>query len=135
MRKIVSLLASVAILMSPQTIYAAPQPTFDWSGGPEYSHNTVEWKTLAEISEKAAYEAYFYSLPVEYKTQDGSIVLQAFPDYGKSRCNLVHEKAWDHEKMVINTVREVCDRNYGLKTPYVPNAPTVPPLPSTKFIF
>jgi hypothetical protein len=92
-------------------------------------------KTLEEISEKAAHEAYFYGLPVEYKTQDSSIVLQAFPDYGKSKCEMVHEKAWEHGKLVMNTVKEVCDRNYELTTPYVPNAPSVPVFPATKFIF
>jgi hypothetical protein len=47
MRKIVSLLASVAILMLPLVIYPASQSRFDWSGGPKYSHNMVEGKTLA----------------------------------------------------------------------------------------
>jgi hypothetical protein len=135
MRKIVSFLASVAIMMLPLMGYAASQPTFDWFGGPKYSQNMVEGKTLAEMSEKAAHDAYLYGLPVEYKTQDGSIVLQAFPDYGKSKCDLIHEKAWEHGKFVMNTVKEVCDRNYELTTPYVPNAPTAPSFPATKFVF
>jgi hypothetical protein len=128
MRKIISVLVSLGILMLPLISYAASQSTFDWSGGPKYSHNTVESKTLAEISEKAAYDAYFYGLPVEYKTQDGSIILQAFLDYGKSRCDLVHMKAFEHGKFVMNTVKEVCDRNYELKTPYgpIPNPVSIP---------
>jgi hypothetical protein len=52
MKKIISLLAFVAILMSPLISYAASQPTFDWSGGPKYSQNMVTAKTLAEISKK-----------------------------------------------------------------------------------
>lgn len=128
MRKILNLLAFALILMLPLVIYAASQPTFDWSGGPKHSQDTVTGKTLAEMSEKAAYDAYFSRLPVEYKTQDGSIVLQAFPDYGKSKCNLVHQKAWEHGKMVMNTVKEVCDRNYQQVVPYVPNLNV--PLPS-----
>jgi len=130
MEKIISLLVSMAILMLHLISYAASQPTFDWSGGPKYNHNMVEGKTLAEISERAAHEAYLFRLPVEYKTQDGSMVLQAFPDYGKSKCNLVHEKAWEHEKMVMNTVKEVCDRNYQQVVPYVPDmnllVPSIP---------
>lgn len=92
----------------------------------------VEGKTLAEMSEKAAHEAYFSGLPVEYKTQNGSMVLQAYPDYGKSKCDLVHVKAFEHGRFVMNTVKEVCDRNYELTTPYVP---TVPSFPGTKFFF
>jgi hypothetical protein len=135
MKKIVSLLVSTMMLMLPLISYAASQPTFDWSGGPTYAHNMVLGKTLEEISEKAAHEAYFYGLPVEYKTQDGSLALQAYPDYGKSRCDLVHVKAFEHGKFVMNTVKEVCDRNYELTTPYVPNAPSVPSFPVTKFVF
>lgn len=129
MRKILSLLVCLMMLMLPLISYAATQQRFDWSGGPKYSHNVVLEKTLEEISEKAAHEAYFYGLPVEYKTHDGSVLLQAYPDYGKSKCDLVHVKAFEHEKFVMNTVKEVCDRNYGLQTPYVP---TVPSLPATR---
>jgi len=60
-------------------------------------------KTLKEISKKAAHEAYFYGLPVEYKTPDGGVVFKAFPDYyGKSKCNLVHVKAFEHGKLAMN---------------------------------
>jgi len=135
MKRILGLLVLMMMLILPLISYAASQPTFDWSGGPAHSHNMVLGKTLSEMSEKAAHDAYFYGLPVEYKTQDGSIVLQAFPDYGKSRCDLVHMKAFEHGKFVMNTVKEVCDRNYELATPYVPNAPTVPSFPATKFVF
>lgn len=93
MKKIVSLLASLAILMLPLVTHAASQPRFDWSGGPKYSHNEVFRQTLAEISEKAAHDAYLSGVPVEYKTQDGSVVLRAYPDYGKSKYNLIHEEA------------------------------------------
>ena len=132
MKKIVCLLTSMVMLMLPLISYAATQQKFDWSGGPKYTHNMVLGKTLEEISEKAIHEAYFYGFPVEYKTQDDSMVLQAFPDYGKSRCDLVHVKAFEHGKFVMNTIKEVCDRNYELTTPYVPNAPIVPSFPATK---
>jgi len=79
-------------------------------------------KTLEEISEKAAHEAYFYGFPVEYKTEDGSLTLKAYPDYGKSKCDLVHVKAFDHGKFVMNTVKEVCE----LETPYLPNLQSIP---------
>ena len=126
MKKIISLLASMAILMSPLISYAASQPKFDWSGGPKHSQNMVTAKTLAEMSERAAHEAYFYGLSVEYKTQDDSIILQAFPDYGKSKRNLIHEKAWEHGKFVMNTIKEVCNGNYELETPYAPNLQSIP---------
>ena len=135
MRKMVCLLVSLMMLMLPLVSSAASQQEFDWSGGPTYSHNMVLGKTLEEISGKAAYDAYLYGLPVKYTTQDGSLALQAYPDYGKSRCDLVHVKAFEHGKFVMNTVKEVCDRNYELTTPYVPNAPTVPSFPVTKFVF
>ena len=126
MKKIINLLVSLMILMLPLISYAATQQKFDWSGGPKYSHNMVEGKTLAEMSEKAAHEAYFYGLPVEYKTEDGSLALQAYPDYGKSKCDLIHVKAFEGGKFVLNTVKEVCDRNYELETPYVPNLGSIP---------
>jgi len=87
-------------------------------------------KTLKEISKKGAHEAYFYGLPIKYKTQDGSLALQAYPDYGKYRCDLVHEKAFEHGKFVMNTVKEVCDRTYQQVVPYVPDVnllvPSIP---------
>jgi hypothetical protein len=126
MKKMVSLLVSLMMLMLPLISYAATQQKSDWSGGLKYSHNMVLGKTLQEISEKAAQEAYFYGLPVEYKTEDGSLALQAYPDYGKSKCDLVHVKAFEHGKFVMNTVKEVCDRNYELETPYVPNVQSIP---------
>lgn len=126
MKTIISVLISLAVLMMPLISYADTQKKFDWSGGSQYSHNMVLEKTLEEIAEKAAHEAYLYGLPVEYKTQDGSVLLQAYPDYGKSKCDLVHVKAFEHEKFVMNTVKEVCDRNYELPTPYVPTAPSFP---------
>ncbi len=126
MKKVLILLMSFMILMLPLISYAATQEKFDWSGGPRYSHNMVAGKDLAEMSEKAAHEAYVFGLPVEYKTQDGSLELQAFPDYSKSKCDLVHVKALEHGKFVMNTVKEVCDRNYELTTPYVPNSATIP---------
>jgi len=115
--------------------YAAPQQKFDWSGGPKYSHNVAIGKTLEEISEKAAHEAYFYGFSVDYKTENDTLDLQAYPDYSKSKCDLAHVKAFDHGEFVINTIKEVCDRNYELETPYVPNSPTAPLFPAAKFVF
>jgi hypothetical protein len=133
MRKIISLLISMMVLMLPLISYAATQQKFDWSGGPKYSQNMVEGKTLAEMSEKAAHDAYFSGLPVEYKTHDGSVVLKAFPDYGKSKCNLVHVEAWEHGKVAMNTIKEVCDRNYQQVVPYVPNVNVpVPSIPNIR---
>ncbi len=126
MKRIVSLLVSMMVLVLPLISYAATQQKFDWSGGPRYSHNMVEGKTLTEMTEKATHEAYAFGLPVEYKTQDGSLDLQAYPDYGKSKCDLIHVKAFEHGKFVMNTVKEVCDRNYELTTPYVPDVATIP---------
>jgi hypothetical protein len=54
------------------------------------------------------------------------MVYQAYPDYGKSKCDLVHEKAWEHGKLVMNTIKEVCDRNYELAVPYIPTVPSFP---------
>jgi hypothetical protein len=132
MKKMIFLLASMTILILPLLSYADTQAKFDWSGGPKYSHNMVWGESLEEISERAAHEVYFSGLPVEYKTEDGSIVLRAYPDYGKSKCDLVHEKAWEHGKFVMNTVKEVCDRTYELETPYVPAVPSVPSFPAIR---
>ena len=119
MRKMVCLLVSLMMLVLPSVSSAASQQEFDWSGGPTYSHNMVLGKTLEEISGKAAYDAYLYGLTVKYTTQDGSVVLKAFPDYGKSKCNLVHLMAWKHGKVAMNTVKEVCG-NILRSVPWVP---------------
>ena len=126
MKKIMSVIVSLAILMLPLISYAASQSTFDWSGGPQHSHNMLLGKTLSEISEKAAHDAYLYGLPVEYKTEDGGMVLRAFPDYGKSKCDLVHVEAWEHGKLAMDTIKEVCNRDFQLATPYAPNVPSIP---------
>jgi len=46
MKKIMSVIVSLAILMLPLISYAASQSTFDWSGGPQHSHNMLLGKTL-----------------------------------------------------------------------------------------
>jgi len=126
MKKIIILLVSLTTVMLPLISYAATQQKLDWSGGPKYTHNSVLGKTLEEISEKAAHDAYFHGTPVEYKTEDGSFRVEAYPDYGKSKCDLVHLKAFENSKLVMNTIKEVCDRNYELESPYVPNLPSFP---------
>ena len=133
MKKTVSLIVSLAFLALPLVTYAASQPTFDWSGGPGHNQNMVEAKTLAAMSERAAHDAYSSGLPVTYKTQDGSVVLRAYPDYGKSKCNLVHVEALENGKFVMNTVKEVCDRNYQQVVPYVPDvAKSIPSIPNIR---
>ena len=43
----------------------------------------IEGKNLSEVSTKADYETVVYCVPVEYKTEDGSIVYKASPNYGE----------------------------------------------------
>ncbi len=112
MRRAVTVLACMAILILPLGTFAATQQKFDWSGGPKYSHSMVEGKTLAEISEKAAHEAVLWGYPVEYKTPDGSMDLKAYASFGKSPCESVNVEAWNHGKLVTNTTTEFCDLSY-----------------------
>jgi hypothetical protein len=74
-----------AVVILPLISFASSQPKFDCSGGSEYSHSVVLSKTLPKMFEKAAHDAYVYGLPVEYKTEDGSIALKVVPDYGRSQ--------------------------------------------------
>ena len=56
MKKIVSLLVFMGILILPLISYAASQPgQFDWRGGPNDS-NTVKGKTFDEILARATHE-------------------------------------------------------------------------------
>jgi hypothetical protein len=121
MKKVGVFFVISAVVILPLISFASSQPKFDWSGGSGYSQNVVLSKTLPEMSEKAAHDAYVYGLPVEYKTQDGSVALKVVPDYGKSKCNLVHMEVWEDGKLAVNTLKEICDRNYELVAPYFPN--------------
>lgn len=103
-KKNVSLLACMMMLMLPLISYAATN-----------KHLTGQMERF------------------EYGIKNGSLSLQAYPDYSKSRCNLVHVKAFEDRKFVMNTVKEVYDRNYALGTPYTPN--TLLPLFPTDQVF
>ncbi len=97
-----------------------------WVGGPVGSApRIVEGASLADIKGKAAVEAVIYEQPVEYKTADGLMMYQAYPDYGKSKCGFVHGKTWEEGKLTQSKVIEVCNKNYELPVPYVPHVPAM----------
>lgn len=120
MKKIVSLLVFMAILILPLISYAASQPgQFDWRGGP-YDGNTVAGKTFDEILARATHEAAVFGKPIEYKTEVGGLDVRAYPDFGKVECVKegaavipvypkpklvkVHVKAWEDEGLFVNDI-------------------------------
>ncbi len=132
MKKVVTLIAWMAMILLPLTVFAAtsqPNPMdtrATWYGGPAgHISSKVESATLADITSRAVQEAVDDKLPVEYKTADGSMMYQAYPDYGKSKCGFVHGKAWEDGKLVESRIIEVCNRNYEEPAPYAPRVPTV----------
>ncbi len=133
MKKIISLIGLMVMVLLPLTLFAATQSSASmdsqktWIGGPVGSTpKTVEGASLADIKGKAAVEAVIYEQPVEYKTADGSMMYQAYPDYGRSKCGFVHGKTWEEGKLTQSKVIEVCNRNYELPTPYAPNVTGIP---------
>jgi hypothetical protein len=121
----------IAICLLPLTLFAATQPNVldtktTWIGGPVGSApKTVEGVSLADIKGRAALEAVIYEQPVVYKTEDGTMMYQAYPDYGKSKCGFVHGKTWEEGKLTQSKVIEVCNRNYELPVPYAPHVPVM----------
>ena len=123
MNKIVSLLVFMGILILPLMSYAASQPgQFDWSGG-AHGSNMVTGKTFDEVLARATHEAAVFGKPVEYKTEEGGLVVRAYPDFGnfkcvkegeavvpvypKSKLVKVHVKAWEDEGLFVNDIKWV----------------------------
>jgi hypothetical protein len=75
----------------------------------------VAGATLADISVRASREAAVSGRPVEYRTQDGRGVFHAEPvtDWHRTdahtRCRKVRERVWEMDRLVRDTVREVCE--------------------------
>lgn len=127
MKKVISLVGSLLILAFPLISYGFPsshvishgasQPRqFDWYGGPKYNHEVMEGRTLTEISEIASHQATFYNLPVEYKTENGGMVVKAYPNYGKSKdCASVQEEAWKEARLISSRIEKVCVPSYGME--------------------
>jgi hypothetical protein len=123
MKKIVSLLVFMGILILPLISYAASQPgQFDWRGGP-HERNMVIGKTFDEILARATHEAAVFGKPIEYKTELGGLDVRAYPDssnfkcvqegasvvpvYPKSKLVKVHVKAWEDEGLFVNDIQWV----------------------------
>jgi hypothetical protein len=71
----------------------------------------VAGATITEISMKGSSEAAATGQPVEYRTSDGTGVYRAEPvGYdAQTKCHKVHERVWENEQLVKDTVREVCE--------------------------
>ncbi len=114
MRKVVSLFVLMVTLTLPLITFAATQSKFDWQGGPKI----LGWigsepdTSLDEIAAKAAYQAAFYGSPVMYKTEDGSMIVEARPDLSKFPCESVYVEARNHAKLVMSTTKVFCDVSY-----------------------
>lgn len=124
MRKIIILLGFMAMVILPLISYAGIQPDIrtTWVGGPVGDQpKRVENMTLSEISEKATREAGISGGFVKYNTEDGSVIFRAFPEYGKSKCRIVHGSVWEGPNL-IETMKpkEVCNRGFRLMVPFVP---------------
>ena len=131
MKRMISLIGWLAVFLFPLALFAATQPSTmesktTWIGGPVSSApRTVEGASLSDIKGKAALEAVIYEQPVVYKTEDGTMMYQAYPDYGKSKCGFVHGKKWEDGKLTQSKVIEVCNKNYELPVPYAPHVPAM----------
>jgi hypothetical protein len=75
----------------------------------------VAGATIADISVRGSREAYTSGRPVEYRTEDGRGFYRAEPagDYYRpdehTKCRKVRERTWENDRLVKDTVREVCE--------------------------
>ncbi len=67
--------------------------------------------TIADISVRGSREAYNTGRPVEYYTEDRRGRYYAEPQgYDeRTRCRKVRERVWEDDRLVKDTVREVCE--------------------------
>lgn len=75
----------------------------------------VAGATIADISVRGSREAYRSGKPVEYRTEDGRGSYRAEPvgDYYRpdehTKCRKVRERTWENDRLVKDTVKEVCE--------------------------
>lgn len=69
--------------------------------------------TIAEISNKAAYESVEEGRPVRYESNDGYRRVEASPEeYNQeTKCHKVRERVWEGEVLVKDEIREICESN------------------------
>jgi len=67
--------------------------------------------TIADVSVRGASEAATYGRPVEYRTESGRGRYYAEPiDYDeRTKCRKVREKVWEDDRLVRDSVKEVCE--------------------------
>lgn len=133
MKKIISLVGSLLMILLPLTVVAVTSQSNSmdakttWLGGPVGGISSkVQGATVDDITSRAAKQAVLNEQPVQYKAEDGHITVEAYPDYGKSKCELVHEKKWEGSTLTQSKIIEVCNRNYELSSPYAPSIPVIP---------
>ena len=134
MKKMMSILGGVTIVILALVVYETSQPNYSdlkatWYGGLPGDDRKLEGATLGQISAKADELAAIYGEPVHFKTEDGRMVYQAYSEgFDRSKCLDIHEKAWKGEKLIINQTNKICrllnDNSVGLSS-----YPDVIPLP------
>jgi hypothetical protein len=87
-----------------------------WRGGViGAALGAVAGATITDISVRGSREAARSGRPVEYKTEDGRGVYRAEPvsDYYRpdehTKCRKVRERVWENDRLVKDTVKEVCE--------------------------
>lgn len=75
----------------------------------------VAGATISDISVRGSREAYRSGRPVEYRTEDGRGAYRAEPvgetyrPDEQTKCRKVRERTWDNDRLVKDTVKEVCE--------------------------
>jgi hypothetical protein len=87
-----------------------------WRGGVVGAAlGAVAGATITDISVRGSKEAATTGKTVEYKTEDGRGVYRAEPtsDYYRpdehTKCRKVRERIWENDKLVKDTIKEVCE--------------------------
>lgn len=75
----------------------------------------VAGATITDISVRGSREAVTAGKPVEYRTEDGRGIYRAEPvsDFYRpdehTKCRKVRERIWEDNRLIKDTVREVCE--------------------------
>lgn len=67
--------------------------------------------SIAEVSYRASQEAAREGKPVVYESEDGFQRVEATPQSynAQTKCHKVRERVWDHDKLIKDEVREICE--------------------------
>lgn len=115
MKRVINILGGIILVMLVLVIHGLNQPDYlnlktTWYGGLPGDHRKLEGMTLHQITAEANELAAIYGEPVQFKAEEGGMVYHAYAEGdNKSKCLIIHEKAWWERKLIMNRVNKLCE--------------------------